>query len=169
MPAHPLLDFNHERLWLACTSIRLARVCVEDAFAYANIRETFGRKLIENQTIRSKFSTMGKLLHPAQSYMEQIVYLTGRGHAENRDTHLGGLIALLKVMAGQALETVTRESQQIMGGLGYSRTGRGARIEQISRDVRVMVVGGGSEEILLDLAVSQETRAMKLLGKSSKL
>lgn len=34
-----------------------------------------------------------------------------------------------------------------MGGLGYSRTGKGARIEQISRDVRVMVVGGGSEEI----------------------
>ena len=50
-----------------------------------------------------------------------------------------------------------------MGGLGYSRTGRGARVEQISRDVRVMVVGGGSEEILTDLAISQEERAMAKL------
>lgn len=163
------LDFNHERLWLACTSLRLARVCAEDAFAYANIRETFGKKLIDNQTIRGKFATFGKLLHPAQAYMEYIVYLTSQGHAGKRDVHLGGLVALLKVMAGQALETVARESQQIMGGLGYSRSGRGARIEQISRDVRVMVVGGGSEEILLDLAVSQETRAMKMLGGRSML
>lgn len=45
-----------------------------------------------------------------------------------------------------------------MGGLGYSRTGKGARIEQISRDMRVMVVGGGSEEILTELAFAQEER-----------
>jgi alkylation response protein AidB-like acyl-CoA dehydrogenase len=66
---------------------------------------------------------------------------------------------------------VNREAQQIMGGLGYSKSGRGARIEQISRDLRVMVVGGGSEEILIDLSVSQELRAMKQLRtpKESRL
>jgi len=51
-----------------------------------------------------------------------------------------------------------------MGGLGYSKGGRGGRIEQISRDVRVMVVGGGSEEILADLAVKQEVKAMEKLS-----
>jgi hypothetical protein len=58
-----------------------------------------------------------------------------------------------------------------MGGLGYSKSGRGARIEQISRDLRVMVVGGGSEEILIDLSVSQELRVMKQLRtpKESRL
>jgi alkylation response protein AidB-like acyl-CoA dehydrogenase len=68
----------------------------------------------------------------------------------------GGLIALLKITAARALEEAVRESQQVMGGIGYSRTGKGARIEQISRDVRVMVVGGGSEEILNELAFMQE-------------
>lgn len=58
---------------------------------------------------------------------------------------------------------VNREAQQVMGGLGYSKNGRGSRIEQVSRDVRVMVVGGGSEEILSDLAVKQEIRAMSKL------
>lgn len=65
-------------------------------------------------------------------------------------------MALLKVTAARALEEAVREAQQVMGGLGYSRTGKGARIEQISRDVRVMVVGGGSEEVLNDLAFVQE-------------
>jgi hypothetical protein len=50
-----------------------------------------------------------------------------------------------------------------MGGLGYARGGRGARVEQISRDLRVMVVGGGSEEILTDLAMAQEVRALAKL------
>lgn len=80
-----------------------------------------------------------------------------------RDTYTGGLFANLKVLAGQTLEFVNREAQQVMGGLGYSRTGRGARVEQISRDVRVMVIGGGSEEILTSLAMAQEERAMAKL------
>lgn len=69
-------------------------------------------------------------------------------------------MANLKVLAGQTLEHVNRNSQQILGGAGYSKNGRGARIEQISRDVRVMVVGGGSEEILIDLALNQEQKAL---------
>ena len=54
-----------------------------------------------------------------------------------------------------------------MGGLGYARTGKGARIEQISRDVRVMVVGGGSEEILTELAFAQERRDLESLSKAT--
>lgn len=78
---------------------------------------------------------------------------------------MSGPIANLKVLAGRTLEVVNREAQQIMGGLGYSKSGRGVRIEQISRDLRVMVVGGGSEEILIELAVNQELRALKRLAK----
>lgn len=85
------------------------------------------------------------------------------------DLRYGGLIAVLKVSAGRALEETVREAQQIMGGLGYSRTGKGARIEQISRDMRVMVIGGGSEEILSDLAFKQERRDLEALSRESKL
>jgi hypothetical protein len=55
-----------------------------------------------------------------------------------------------------------------MGGLGYSRTGKGARIEQISRDVRVMVVGGGSEEILNELAFAQEGRDLEAITRRGR-
>lgn len=97
--------------------------------------------------------------------MEQLVHFieTRKKHG-GADLYIGGLIANLKVLAGQTLEFVSRESQQVMGGLGYQRGGRGGRVEQISRDVRVMVVGGGSEEILNELAVNQE---MKFAEKSN--
>jgi alkylation response protein AidB-like acyl-CoA dehydrogenase len=97
--------------------------------------------------------------------MEQLVGIMETSQGPEADTHIGGLIANLKVLAGRVLEHVNREAQQVLGGLGYSKNGRGSRIEQISRDVRVMVVGGGSEEILTDLALSQEIRALQRLSK----
>lgn len=158
-----LPDFNHERLWLACTALRLARVCAKDSFKHAVSRETFGKKLIENQAIRSKISSFGRNIDSAYAWMEQLVYAIEHGKKTGIDPVISGPIANLKVLAGRVLEHVNREAQQIMGGLGYSKSGRGARIEQISRDVRVLVVGGGSEEILTDLSVSQEVKAMTQL------
>lgn len=88
---------------------------------------------------------------------------TNRREGSRHEVRYGGLIAVLKVVAGRALEVTVREMQQVMGGLGYSRTGKGARIEQISRDVRVMIVGGGSEEILNELAFMQEKRDLEAI------
>jgi len=95
--------------------------------------------------------------------MEQLVYVHDMARRSGQDAYLGGQFASLKVLAGQVLEFINREAQQTMGGLGYARGGRGARVEQISRDLRVMVVGGGSEEVLTDLAVAQEVRALAKL------
>ena len=53
------------------------------------------------------------------------------------------------------LEVCSRESQQVFGGLAYTRGGRAGRVEQIGRDVRVLVVSGGSEEILADMVTKQ--------------
>jgi len=148
----------------------MARVCAEDAYKHAITRETFGQKLIDNQVIRQKISLFGREIDSAYAFMEQIVYIsmkeveTKGGEASKHQSYVGGLTANLKVLAARTLEIVNRESQQIMGGLGYQRSGRGARIEQISRDTRVMVVGGGSEEILVDLAAREEMKAMSKLS-----
>ena len=124
---------------------------------------TFGQPLLANQVIRSKFSASGRKVEAAQALMEQLVYVHEAARRKGSDAHLGGQLANLKVLAAQTLEFVNREMQQTMGGLSYSRGGRGGRVEQISRDLRVMVVGGGSEEILADLAVAQEIRALAKL------
>lgn len=142
----------------------MARVCLEDALNYAQVRETFGKPLIQNQVIRSKFSMMARSLDSTYAWMEQLVHMSEQAKLKGRDARMGGLFANLKILAAQTLERTNREAQQVMGGLGYSKNGRGARVEQISRDLRVMVVGGGSEEILAELAVNQEMKAAKGYG-----
>ncbi|KAF7178529.1 hypothetical protein CNMCM7691_007228 [Aspergillus felis] len=167
-------NFNPERLALACAALRLARVCAEDAFHYAVQRETFGAPLIQRQAIQSKIFKFGLMIEPAYAFLEQlvnIIELTKDRPAD--DVKIGGMTALLKVMSTRALEKSVREAQQILGGAGYNKSGKGARIEQISRDARVHVVGGGSEEIMMGLALQEETKALKTrrqaLEKRSKL
>ncbi|CAG8294750.1 unnamed protein product [Penicillium salamii] len=155
-------NFNPERLALACASLRLARVCAEDAFKYAVQRETFGSPLIEKQAIQSKIFKFGLMIEPAYAFMEQLVnILENTKDRTSDDVNIGGMTALLKVMSTRALEKSVREAQQILGGAGYNRAGKGARIEQISRDARVHVVGGGSEEIMAGLALREETKALR--------
>lgn len=162
-------NFNPERLSLATAAIRLSRVCVSDAYDYANKRETFGKKLIEHEAIRSKFAKMGQLIEPCQAYLDQLCYIIETARQSGKEVNVGGQTALLKVMSTRCLEKVCREAQQIFGGAGYNKSGPGARVEQISRDVRVHVVGGGSEEIMSSLAVRQEARDVQLRARKSKM
>jgi alkylation response protein AidB-like acyl-CoA dehydrogenase len=86
-----------------------------------------------------------------QSWLESLAHTI---KVQPDDPALPASLSLAKVQAGRLLEFCVREAQQIFGGAGYQRgSGKGSRVEQISRDVRVIVVGGGSEEILIDLAV----------------
>lgn len=57
-----------------------------------------------------------------------------------------------------------REAIQIMGGVGLTRGGRGERVERIWRDVKAITVPGGSEEILLDLAVRRALKVRDVLA-----
>jgi acyl-CoA dehydrogenase len=50
------------------------------------------------------------------------------------------------------MEFCAREAMQVLGGAGYLR---GNRVERIYREVRVNAIGGGSEEIMRDLAARQ--------------
>ena len=86
-----------------------------------------------------------------QSWLESLAHTI---KVKPHDASLPQSLSLAKVQGGRLLEFCVREAQQIFGGAGYQRgSGKGSRVEQISRDVRVNVIGGGSEEILIDLAV----------------
>ncbi len=59
---------------------------------------------------------------------------------------------MLKVHATGAMEFCANEAMQILGGAGYMR---GGKVERIYRETKVMAIGGGSAEIMKDLASRQ--------------
>lgn len=159
-----MTNFNRERFLMSVGCNRNARTCLNVAFDYANKRETFGKKLIANQIISSKFATLARYIESHWAWLEQIAYAVQQSPRGWQDPDVAGRIALSKVQGGRILEMAAREAQQVLGGAGYQRGGPGAVVEQISRDLRMMVVGGGSEEIIADLSVRQETMLAKRRG-----
>jgi len=160
-----MTNFNKERFIMAVACNRKARTCLSTAYSYAHDRETFGKPLAAHQIIRAKLVDVACLLEPHWAFLEQIAYHVNIHGWRSPD--VAGRIALAKVQGGRLLEKAAREAQQVLGGVGYQRgEGVGAVVEQITRDLRMMVVGGGSEEILSDLAWREEGKRARLLGGS---
>lgn len=139
-------NFNGERLGMASGATASARVCIEEAAAWAQNRKTFGKRLADHQVIRHKIAEMVQRVNATTAYLEHCAWRVTRGETPVAD------LCLLKVQATQTLEFCAREATQIMGGAGYMR---GSRVERIYREVRVNAIGGGSEEIMRDLAARQ--------------
>jgi acyl-CoA dehydrogenase len=123
-----------------------SRVCLEDALAWARERKTFGKRLADHQVIRHKIADMKMRINATQAYLQLVCQQIEAGNESAGD------IALLKVQCSQTMEFCAREAMQILGGIGYMR---GGRVERIYREVRVNAIGGGSEEIMRDLAARQ--------------
>lgn len=154
-------NFNRERFVLAVQCNRKTRTCLAAAFQYALQRETFGKALMHQQVIRRKLTELAHKVEAHWAWLEQVAYHIGQSPDGWNTPDIASRIALIKVQGGQMVELAAREAQQIFGGAGYQKSGPGAAVEQISRDLRMLVVGGGSEEIMADLAVRQELSLAK--------
>jgi acyl-CoA dehydrogenase len=141
-----MTNFNDERMSMSAAMEALGRVCLEEAVEWAQQRKTFGKRLADHQVIRHKVAQMKQRLNSTQAYI-RLCYEAIQENAPNP-----GDIALLKVQASETMEYCAREAMQILGGAGYMR---GGRVERIYREVRVNAIGGGSEEIMRDLASRQ--------------
>ena len=139
-------NFNFERIAMIAGMLGMMKICLESSIAYARERETFGRPLIKSQVIRHKIADMSAKIDMVEAYLNQICWQANEGDMPVAEICKG------KFSASKALEFCASEAMQIWGGAGYLR---GNPVERIYREVKVNAIGGGSEEIMRDLAVRQ--------------
>jgi acyl-CoA dehydrogenase len=139
-------NFNYERLQLVAGMVGAAQVCFDEALAWAQERMTFGKRLSDHQVIRHKLVEMHRTISATRAWMELLAWQINRGDQPVAD------VAACKVQASLTMELCAREAAQILGGASYAR---GNPVERLYREVRVNAIGGGSEEIMRDLAARQ--------------
>lgn len=139
-------NFNNERLMLAAQAWGLGQVCYEESLNYARQRQTFGQPLIVRQVIRHKLVDMKMQLDAIKAQLDLLCWQVREGHLPV------AAICLLKNLSTSALEQIAGEAVQIFGGAGYLR---GAKVERIFRETKVLSIGGGASEIMKDLASRQ--------------
>jgi acyl-CoA dehydrogenase len=143
-------NFNNERLMMAAMACSYAEVCAEEALAWARERKTFGAPLVERQVIRHKLVDMVARVESARALVYDLAYRQQHGIGDRSD--LVARACMAKVVATQAMQFCADQAVQILGGMGFMR---GTRSERLYREVKVMMIGGGSEEIMKDLAARQ--------------
>ena len=139
-------NFNYERLSMIAGMLGMMKVCLESSVDYARERVTFGKPLIKSQVIRHKIADMSARVDMVEAYLNQICHQANEGEMPVAEICKG------KFSASKALEYCASEAMQIWGGAAYLR---GNPVERIYREVKVNAIGGGSEEIMRDLAVRQ--------------
>ncbi len=144
-----MTNFNTERLTLAVGAWAFAKVCYDDALDWARQRKTFGAPLIERQVIRHKLVDMQMKIASCQPWLEQLAQKLDAGDHSPRTV---AELCMLKNHTTQTMQFCADQAVQILGGMGFMR---GTRVERIYREVKVMMIGGGAEEIMKELAGKQ--------------
>jgi acyl-CoA dehydrogenase len=145
-------NFVSERIGLAVQAYASAQRCLELAVEWCRLRNTFGRPLISRQSVQHTLAEMARRVEVARAYTRQVA--VGAAHGTD------DLVLQACFAKNTAVETgmwVVDRALQLHGGMGYMRE---AEIERQYRDMRILGIGGGTDEILTGLAA-------KLLGYTS--
>lgn len=143
-------NFNSERLLMSALACGYAEVCLQEALDWTRQRTLAGSALSERQVVRHKLMDMTLRIDAARALLYDLAYRIEHGLA--RPAQLVARVCLAKVQATQAMQFCADQAVQLLGGMGFMR---GTKSERIYREVKVMMIGGGSEEVMKDLAARQ--------------
>ena len=133
-----LSNLEGGRIGIAAQAVGMARAAYELALAYATTRRTFGKPIIEHQSIAFTLADMATQIDAARLLVLRAAAL--------RDAASPCLVeaSMAKLFASEMAEKVCSEAIQIHGGYGYLRD---YHVERIARDVRVCQLYEGTSEI----------------------
>ncbi|MET3180175.1 UNVERIFIED_ORG: acyl-CoA dehydrogenase [Variovorax guangxiensis] len=147
-------NFNGERIGLAAGALGFSQACLDEALAWSRERKTFGAALVEHQAVRHKLVDMQMRIASTEAWIEAVsaegdaLEAAGRHNAPEWVAQ----ICMLKNHATQTMQFCADQAVQILGGMGFMR---GTVSERVYREVKVMMIGGGAEEIMKELAARQ--------------
>jgi len=141
-----MANFEIERLALCAASLGAAQAALEDSLTYANQRVQFGKPIGSYQAVQHILTDMAVKVENMRNYIYKIAWMMDQG-LPVRHEH-----AMCKLYVAQAACEVTDSAMQILGGLGYTMD---HRVQRLWRDIRLMRIGGGTDEIMYNIAGPQ--------------
>jgi acyl-CoA dehydrogenase len=134
-------NFQTERIALAAMAVGHCLTALELTHRYVNERKAFGATLWDLQVVRQRLAMLEAKTAAARQLLYHCAWLAG----ENRDCVRE--VSMLKALTGELANEVLYACQQFHGGMGYMRE---TAIERLVRDARVLAIGGGATEVMLE-------------------
>ena len=135
--------FQTERIVLSGMGVGLAQVCFDDAVEYAKARSAFGNTIGTYQSVRHKLSEMATATQAARLVTYQAAARLDAGHPDAFSS-----VAMAKLFACRVANDVADDAVQVFGGYGFIEE---TRVAMHYRDARVLRIGGGTDEIMMEV------------------
>jgi citronellyl-CoA dehydrogenase len=135
-------QFQEERMFVAARSMRSMERAIEETIEYAGQRQVFGGTILSNQVVYHKLAEMQTEIQALRSLLYRAIeqYLDGQDIAQ--------FASMAKYYAGKLSMKIPNECLQFWGGQGVMNENW---ISRAYRDLRQTAIGGGANEIMLEV------------------
>jgi acyl-CoA dehydrogenase len=134
-------NFQTERIALAAMAVGHCTQALRLTLDYVRQRQAFGATLWDKQTIRQRLAMLDAKTRAAR----QLMYHCAWRVTQNQDVVQE--VSMLKALTGELVNEVVQACQQFHGGMGFIRE---TAVERLWRDARVLAIGGGATEVMLE-------------------
>jgi acyl-CoA dehydrogenase len=139
-------NFQTERIALGAMAVGHATQALRLTLDWVRDRQAFGATLWDKQVIRQRLAMLDAKTRAARAYCYHCAWLVTQGRDVVQD------VSMLKALTGELVNEVVTTCQQFHGGMGYIRE---TAIERLWRDARILAIGGGATEVMLDEAAKR--------------
>jgi alkylation response protein AidB-like acyl-CoA dehydrogenase len=126
------------RVGIGAMSVGLARGSLEEAIAYANEREAFGKPIAKLQAISFMLADMATEVEAARLLVRDAALSLDSGQSDRLKA------SVAKLFASEIATQVALRAIQIHGGYGYTKD---FPVERYMRDAKLCEIGEGSNQI----------------------
>lgn len=139
---HIMTNFQGERLVAALTAIHSMELGLQDSIKFGTERTAFGRPIGKFQVWKHRFAEHLTALEAAKALTYQAVQKIETGEDPTK------LVSMAKLFTCDLAQRVIYDCQQFHGGAGYIEE---YPITRLSRDVRLLTIGGGTSEVMKEI------------------
>ena len=133
--------FQNERLVAGAMSVGQCAKAIALTLDHTRQRQAFGKSLWEQPVVRNKLAALAAKSAAARALVYQCAQMIDEGRDTVRE------VSMLKAYACETLQEVVHGCLQLHGGTGYIT---GTPIERMARDARILTIGGGATEVMLE-------------------
>ncbi len=134
-------NFQNERMVLVGMGIGAAQAAIDMTNAYTQQRPAFGGHLYDLGAIRQRMAMNQAKVDAVRASMYHAAWIHDEGHDNVKE------MSGVKAWGCEVVNQVMYDCVQFHGGMGYMRE---SAIERMYRDARILPIGGGATEVMLE-------------------